>query len=104
MGSSAKSYARSVGRICSLAVALGLGAAIATTPGVAWADGTTSAQDVGGTTNDQQETTESPDDTKTSALDGVDDIDDQDGRSQTEDTGTSSRRTVLNDLRKVIVR
>src|SRR5690242_15194487 len=34
-------YARHVGRVGALAVALGIGAAVATTPGMAWADGTT---------------------------------------------------------------
>ncbi len=33
-------YAKHVGRVGALAVALGIGAAVATTPGVAWADGT----------------------------------------------------------------
>ncbi len=32
-------YAKHVGRVGALAVALGIGAAVATTPGVAWADG-----------------------------------------------------------------
>jgi YVTN family beta-propeller protein/VCBS repeat-containing protein len=34
-------YAKHVGRVGALAVALGIGAAVATTPGVAWADGET---------------------------------------------------------------
>ena len=32
-------YAKHVGRVGALAVALGIGAAVATTPGVAWAEG-----------------------------------------------------------------
>ena len=42
-------YARYVGRLVALAVALGMGVAVATIPGVAWADDTASASS-GGTT------------------------------------------------------
>src|SRR6188474_1074303 len=35
----AMGYAKHVGRVGALAVALGIGAAVATTPGVAWAEG-----------------------------------------------------------------
>src|ERR1700754_1002646 len=45
-------YAKHVGRVGALVVALGIGAAVATTPGVAWADGETDnppAADGGGT-------------------------------------------------------
>src|SRR3954470_24793656 len=40
-------YARNVGRVGALAVALGIGAAVATTPGVAWADDTASTSSGG---------------------------------------------------------
>ncbi len=52
-------YAKHVGRVGALAVALGIGAAVATTPGVAWADGTedTHVSDGGGTNPESPDTT-----------------------------------------------
>ena len=52
-------YAKHVGRVGALAVALGIGAAVATTPGVAWADGTedTHVSDAGGTNPESPDAT-----------------------------------------------
>src|SRR5688572_10252523 len=48
-------YARHIGRVGALAVALGIGAAVASTPGVAWADDGTD------TTKPAQDNTDAPD-------------------------------------------
>ncbi|MCZ8378394.1 hypothetical protein O6P37_05920 [Mycobacterium sp. CPCC 205372] len=63
-------YARYVGRVGALAVALGVGAAVASTPGVAWADETSTSTDSGPAASSKSETDtsdESQDDTPTSA-------------------------------------
>lgn len=49
-------YARYVGRVGALAVALGVGAAVATTPGVAWADETSTSSDSGPSASSKSET------------------------------------------------
>jgi hypothetical protein len=55
-------YARHIGRVGALAVTLGVGAAIASTPGIANADGTTTASPSGGSTtaNDSPTANDNP--------------------------------------------
>ncbi|MGA5464542.1 Ig-like domain-containing protein [Mycobacterium sp. NPDC050041] len=70
-------YARYIGRVGALAVALGVGAAVATTPGVAWAEETTTSSDSGSAPSSKSEadtSDESQDDAPRSAQDARDAI------------------------------